>query len=346
MKNEGFTWPNGMRAAVSLTFDDGRESQVMVGIPLLNQHGVKATFYIYPSWAKSRLSEWREAVVAGHHIGNHTIRHPGTVNLSWAKDSALEDYNLDQMANELDTANAVIELMLGVQPLTFSYPCGQTFVGRGKDAKSYIPLVAQRFLAGRGWRNECTNDPSLCDLAHIMGIELDGLNPEQLKELVHRAAEEGSWLVLCGHEVGNSGPRTTYVQTLVAFCEYVSNPKNRIWIAPVIDIASYITSHRQNDHRNRVVRSRRQTFLIISYTSAILLVCIMSFLGYFIVQKGAPASLVSFLTPLLILLLIIVSAWWWLYGFILPKSPLGLLGILGYCLNRWNSKLRHTHHRE
>jgi hypothetical protein len=42
-----FEWPNGKKAAISLSFDDGRSSQVQGGTALLDQFGVKATFYVY-----------------------------------------------------------------------------------------------------------------------------------------------------------------------------------------------------------------------------------------------------------------------------------------------------------
>ena len=50
-----FTWPEGRQAAVSLSFDDARESQVIVGTHLLDQYGVKATFYVVPSTMEKQL---------------------------------------------------------------------------------------------------------------------------------------------------------------------------------------------------------------------------------------------------------------------------------------------------
>jgi peptidoglycan/xylan/chitin deacetylase (PgdA/CDA1 family) len=62
-----FRWPAGKRAAISLTFDDARVSQIDAGIPLLERCGVKATFYVSPS-AMPRtpptacgLTPWRES---------------------------------------------------------------------------------------------------------------------------------------------------------------------------------------------------------------------------------------------------------------------------------------------
>jgi peptidoglycan/xylan/chitin deacetylase (PgdA/CDA1 family) len=44
-----FPWPAGKRAAISLSFDDARQSQVDVGLPLLDRYGDKATFYLSPA---------------------------------------------------------------------------------------------------------------------------------------------------------------------------------------------------------------------------------------------------------------------------------------------------------
>ena len=240
----GFAWPDGKRAAVSLTFDAARPSQLDAGVPMLDAYGFKATFYISTARAQERLSEWKDVFATGHEIGNHSMRHPCTGNFSWAREKALEDYTLAQMAAELDEASAEIEAMLGVRPLTFAYPCGQKYVGRGRELRSYVPLVAERFLAGRGWRDEGANDPAFCDPAQLMAMELDGLSFEQFKALVDQAAERGLWLVLCGHEIGPGGRQTTRIDTLRAFCEYAQDPRNGLWVDTVANITRYVMEHR------------------------------------------------------------------------------------------------------
>ena len=235
-----FPWPDGKRAAVCLTFDDARPSQVDVGVPILNEHGIRATFYVSTSRVPERLAAWKDAIAAGHEIGNHSMRHPCTGNFSWSREKALEDYTLAQMAAELDQAGAEIKRLLGVHAVTYAYPCGQKFVGRGKEVRSYVPLVAERFLAGRGWRDEGPNDPAYCDPAQLMTVELDGLTFEQLKTLVDAAAEKGFWLVLCGHEIGPEGRQTTRVDTLRAFCEYAGDPRNGFWVDTVANVTRYV----------------------------------------------------------------------------------------------------------
>jgi peptidoglycan-N-acetylglucosamine deacetylase len=239
-----FVWPEGKRAALSLTFDDARASQIDVGMPILNEHGVQATFYISLSAAQTRSQAWKEAIAQGHEIGNHSLRHPCTGNFPWARDKALEDYSLDQMKQELKAANAAIHALLGMQAVTFAYPCGQTFVGRGRSLSSYVPLVAELFLAGRGWLGEAPNDPAFCDRAQLLGMELDGLSFTEAKTLIESARDNGSWLVLAGHEIGEGGRQTTRADTLRAICAYASDPSNGLWIDTVETIARYVQQTR------------------------------------------------------------------------------------------------------
>jgi peptidoglycan/xylan/chitin deacetylase (PgdA/CDA1 family) len=239
-----FAWPAGKRAAVSLSFDDARESQLDVGVPLLDAYGIKATFYVSIAPAQKRAPEWQAVLQAGHEIGNHSMRHACTGNYPGWTGRALEDYTIAQMAVELDQANTEIEKMLHVRPVTFAYPCGQKYVGRGRNVKSYVPLVAERFLAGRGWRDEGANDPAFCDPAQLMTMELDGLTFEQLKALVDQAVQKGQWLVLCGHEIGSGGRQTVRIDTLRAFCEYAQDPQSGLWVDTVAHIAGYVVQQR------------------------------------------------------------------------------------------------------
>ncbi|MGC9327044.1 MAG: polysaccharide deacetylase family protein, partial [Candidatus Hinthialibacter sp.] len=128
-KDKPFPWPEGKRCAVSLTFDDARLSQIDAGIPLLNQYNVKATFYVSPHSLLRRVEGWKAAAAAGHEIGNHTMSHPCTGNYAFSRDNALEDYDLDRIAKEMDDANRLIFKHLQVEPESFAYPCGQKFVG-------------------------------------------------------------------------------------------------------------------------------------------------------------------------------------------------------------------------
>jgi peptidoglycan-N-acetylglucosamine deacetylase len=243
-RNSDFKWPEGKKMGLSLTFDDARLSQVDKGIPLLNSYGVKATFYLSPDNMKKRLSLWKKAVTSGHDIGNHSLLHPCSGNFAWSRDHALEDYTLEEMARELDSASILIKEMLGIKPVSFAYPCGQTFIGRGRMTRSYVPLVAESFETGRGWLGESPNDPAFCDMSQLMGMELDGKSFEQIKALIEGAKSKGLWLILAGHEMNEGGSQTSQLATIEAICKYASDPANGIWIDNVHNIAAYVKAER------------------------------------------------------------------------------------------------------
>jgi len=237
-----FEWPEGKSMALSLTFDDARLSQIDIGIPILDKYDVKATFYVSPAAMIERLEGWKQALNNGHEIGNHTLTHPCTGNFPWAREKALESFSLIDIALEMEKANEKIKEALGYIPVSFAYPCGQKFVGRGGSLQSYIPLVNDLFLTGRGWLDEGPNDPVYCDLAQLTGMESDNKSFEQIKILIDQAIENNSWLVLAGHEIGEPAFQTTLASTLEAICQYASDPGNRIWITSVGTIAEYVKS--------------------------------------------------------------------------------------------------------
>ena len=235
-----FHWPEGKQMALSLSFDDARFSQVEKGIPLLDQYGISGTFYVSPGAMLERVEDWKDAVNAGHDIGNHTLVHPCSGNFPWARDKALENYTLEEMANELDSASSLIHSVLGIWPSSFAYSCGQTFVGRGVDTRSYVPLVAERFETGRDWMNEGPNDPVFCDLARLNGTELDGKSFQEALQLIKEAREQGAWLIFAGHEMNDRGVQTSWLSTIDSICRYASDPANGIWIDNVTNVGRYV----------------------------------------------------------------------------------------------------------
>jgi peptidoglycan/xylan/chitin deacetylase (PgdA/CDA1 family) len=243
-RREDFCWPEGKRAAISLTFDDARISQVENGLPILDEYSAKATFYVSIGRFEERLDAWKRAVANGHEIGNHSLTHPCSGNFPFARKRALENHDLHMMRDELKEASNIIERLIGLRPVSFAYPCGQKFVGRGQNAKSYVPLVAKEFQSGRGWMDEWANDPTFCDMAQLMGVELDGKDFEHLKGLIDRTRVNGGWLIFCGHEIGKQGRQTTRSSTLRAICEYAQDPVNGLWLDTVKAVALHIRKQR------------------------------------------------------------------------------------------------------
>jgi peptidoglycan/xylan/chitin deacetylase (PgdA/CDA1 family) len=236
-----FCWPGNKRAAVSLTWDDARPSQVDVGVPILDRFGIKGTFYVLPRNMKARVSKWRRAAGNGHEIGNHSLNHPCTGNFDWqTRETMLESYTLARMEKELLEANRVLHVALGVEPTSYAYCCGQNFVGRGTHLRSYVPLVAKLFAVGQAGFSETYANPAICDLAQVPSIKFDNKAFGDLRETVDAAAADGSWLILMGHEVGDiRAKQTTSAGALRQLCSYL-NRRPDIWVDTVTAVGRHV----------------------------------------------------------------------------------------------------------
>ena len=240
-----FAWPNGAKAALSLSFDDARPSQIDAGTELLERLDAKVTFYVVPSRVEERLPGWIRAAESGHEIANHSLTHPCTGNFLWSREGALEEHTLETMRADLVEANRRLKVLLGIDATHFAYPCGQTFVGRGRDTKSYVPLIAELFASGRTWLDETAVDPAFVDLAQVTGVEMDGKEFDEIKALIEEAKKLGQWLVLAGHEIGESGNQTTRIKMLEELIPYAKDPDNKLWFEPVGTVAEYIAEKRR-----------------------------------------------------------------------------------------------------
>lgn len=239
-----FAWPDGISAGVSLTFDDGRPSQLEPAVPILAAHDVAATFYTSVKPVEDAPDAWKAVLAGGHEIGNHTLSHICSGNFGWG-DPTLESLDLAWIENDILAAQRRLTDALGVAPRTFAYPCGQPFVGRGVDKRSYAPVVAKHFLSGRGFMDEASNDPSFCDLCLLNGTEGDGLSIERLREIMGWAAEAGGWVVLAIHDIDGDGRRQSIsTDSLDQFCAHCKAEGSGIWIDTVEHVADYIQQNR------------------------------------------------------------------------------------------------------
>ncbi|NOU52947.1 polysaccharide deacetylase family protein [Pseudoalteromonas sp. JBTF-M23] len=239
-------YPHGARNAVSITFDDARASQLDIGVPVLDKHNVKATFYVMPGPVAQRLAQWQAVALNGHEIGNHTASHLCTGNFQWLRqqNQGLEQVDLQWLRDDITKTNNYIENNLGVTPRSFAYPCGNTFVGRGIEVKSYVPLIADMFSTGRTWLDETANDANYTDFSQLTGIRIDGMTFAQIKVTLDALRFSNSWIILAGHEVGEKGIYTIDAEALNALIKYLKDPANGYWLDTVDNIATFLKNNR------------------------------------------------------------------------------------------------------
>ncbi len=231
-------WANGCAGAVSLTFDDGHSSQLETAIPILNELGLRGTFYVNPPQASVEwLRPWRDAHGQGHEIGNHTISHVCSRNFGFRDDArGLEDLTLaDVEADIVECSRRLREGVPEQREFTFCYPCYQTFVGEGARRQSYVPLVARHFIAARG-RGERANHPKHADLHELWSFPCERMSGAELVGLAENAAAQGRWAILTFHGVG-TGHLPIGESDITELCEFLGRHRDRVWTAPLVDVA-------------------------------------------------------------------------------------------------------------
>jgi hypothetical protein len=115
-------------------------------------------------------------------------------------------------------------------------------VGRAAETKSYVPLVAKHFLAGRGFNGESANDPTFCDLSQLIGMSGDIQDFAFLEKHLDKTLADGNWLIIAAHDVGDK-PQAVSESVLRAIGEYTQKHPE-LWTDTILNITTYIKSQR------------------------------------------------------------------------------------------------------
>ncbi len=250
MSEERQSWLDGYVGALSLTFDDGRINQIEKAIPILNDLGFKGTFYVCPSgdnWSE-KLAPWVDVYKQGHEIGNHTVSHICSRALSPNRvDRCLENMTLSDIEEDIVKASERIRLLLPDQEsFTFCYPCYNNHVGYGLTRQSYVPIVAKYFPAARGIGEfPFGNYPATCDLHYLWSWPVEGRSGIELVGLAERTATFNQWGIMTIHGIDDGGNLSLSMSAFRELCDFLNRNRNRIWVAPVIEVAQKIINWRK-----------------------------------------------------------------------------------------------------
>lgn len=180
-----------VRPMVSFSFDDAPASAVDVGGAILEQRGLRGTYFIAAGLAgqdghMGRYAD-REAICAaakrGHEIACHTYSHLDCGQAGATAVSADLDRNLA----------ALITWGLPT-PTTFAYPFGDV----SAPAKW---VTRRRFALSRALHHGLVDQG--CDLNQAPAVGVEGEDGEALASgWIKRAAQTGGWLILFTHGLG------------------------------------------------------------------------------------------------------------------------------------------------
>ena len=115
--------PEGKKAAIAFTFDDGTLDQYEAALPILEKHGVKAIFNIVPSrvgglheqYPTMNWEQIKELVAKGHALGNHTWHHLNLIKM-------INNGESEKVREEIKTGHDIILEHTGYDAKTVTFP--------------------------------------------------------------------------------------------------------------------------------------------------------------------------------------------------------------------------------
>ena len=236
--NAQFKWPNGTKAAVVFTYDDGLDCDLDVVVPQLDEFGLKGTFFCTGNSPSlyNRTEEWRTITKRGHELGNHTLFHPcdGT-GQDWVKpEYDLRTYTPEQIVAELKTANTLLKAIDGKTERSYGYTCSH-FVANGVDFTDSIKNI---FVAARcdGPIPETMDGYKTWKTPSFMSVEPE---IDDLIAKVEEAKATGTIVVFMFHNVGG-GYLNTAADVHKQLLQYVSENSDDLYSDSFINVMKYV----------------------------------------------------------------------------------------------------------
>lgn len=228
------------RCIVSLAYDGALPCHFENVAPLLEEHGMRGTFYVPCSpLFFEHVESWREVAAQGHELGNHTVFQPAHGRPA-ADSYDLRHYTARRWTDELELANSVLSLVDGRSARSFGHTCPRGVVGSAPASK----FAKGRFVAARGGDAPAPVALDGIDWFDLGARAADGAAFDDLRgEIEAMARDGGGWLILSMHSVG---PRDHALHIdedeharLVA---WLAERQETLWTAPVRVVAEALKS--------------------------------------------------------------------------------------------------------
>ncbi len=204
------------RAIVSFSFDDVPESAFQNGAPLLEDEGVRGTFYaaggiagqLHDGFEIMKPEHYAALAARGHEIGHHGFAHRQPVALG------------RRFREDVEANDAFLAATVPGRVRNYAYPYGLSSPRARR-------VLAPRFRSLRSAHSGINAGP--IDLDYLRAVDIwAGAVPERLSEWIAEAVARRGWLIFFTHEVrdghGRFGCtpallRRVVRETLAAGCE-------------------------------------------------------------------------------------------------------------------------------
>ncbi|MES2735809.1 MAG: polysaccharide deacetylase family protein [Verrucomicrobiota bacterium] len=203
------------KAGLVLTFDDRNFDDWLAALPLFDQYGVKATFFISGPIDEKALAACRQLIAHGHAIGSHSVHHLKA--LDYVREHSIEDYLRQEIQPQLDAWHAA-----GIPITAFAFPSSSSDAATERALLKVFrhlriggPMAPGDRLSDR--------DPFFTLLAQVptrgalpsKGIDYaptrEDRTFEQFDAALARAATRGEILTLYAHGIRNMGGKGHFI---------------------------------------------------------------------------------------------------------------------------------------
>ncbi len=240
--NAQFKWPDGKKAAVVFTYDDGLDCHLDVAVPQLDEFGFKGTFYCTGNSQSlyNRPDEWRRIAQNGHELGNHTLFHPcNGLQFDWVKpEYDLNKYTIEQLIAELKTASTLLKAFDGKNARTFAYTCSNVSIGENDFSDEIQPL----FIAARA-DGPIPQTMKGYNVYKAPSWMVEDKTAEEMVDYLNDAKTKGTIAIFMFHSVGggylNVGAGEHY-----KLLKYLKENEADYYCATFLEVMQYIKKYR------------------------------------------------------------------------------------------------------
>lgn len=203
------------KAGLVLTFDDRNFDDWLAALPLFDQYGVKATFFISGPIDEKALAACRQLIAHGHAIGSHSVHHLKAVE--YVREHSVEDYLRQEIQPQLDAWRAA-----GISVTSFAFPSSSSDAA---TESALLKIFRHLRIGGPMAPGDrlSDRDPFFTPLAQVptrgalpsKGIDYaptrEDRTFEQLDAALTRAATRGEILTLYAHGIRHLGGKGHFI---------------------------------------------------------------------------------------------------------------------------------------
>lgn len=244
-------WFENKKAAVSITFDDNESGQFSHAVPIMNEKGIKATFFVITENVENN-NQWadlQKALDAGHEVGSHSVSHPNDIA---GLDSSLIEQELK------DSHDSILSKLNGQTHLTIAWPFGKGG-GSSKNDSVVRSIAGKYYFAARNaaagianvgdsynhYLNSFFTTPGRNYYLQTGGVLMaSDTHKDDMGKMVAELIEINGWSVPFYHGIETGGYNNISAEDFKAHIDTLASLQEKIWITTFGNASRY--HHQRN----------------------------------------------------------------------------------------------------